>query len=100
MNGARGIGTGYSTFIPPCDPAALETALRAWLGGQEGALRTAPLKPWVRGFQGRIDDDGTVHGVYRAEKDEFVVTELPVGTWTADFRETLEKWVTEGAAKD
>ena len=31
VNGARGIGTGYSTFIPPCDPAVLE----AYLGGVE-----------------------------------------------------------------
>ena len=28
------------------------------------------------------------------------MTELPVGTWTADFRETLEKWITDGTAKD
>jgi DNA topoisomerase-2 len=28
------------------------------------------------------------------------ITELPVGTWTADFRETLDKMVTDGTIKD
>ena len=100
VNGARGIGTGYSTFVPPCDPAVIEAAIRAWLKGDEAALRTAPLKPWVRGFRGKVDDDGTMHGIYTMQKDEAVITELPVGTWTSDFRETIEGWVTEGTAKD
>jgi DNA topoisomerase-2 len=38
--------------------------------------------------------------VYRKEKDEFVVTELPPGTWTSDYREWLEKELAEGRIKD
>jgi len=101
VNGARGIGTGYSTFVPPCNPAVIETALREWLSGEnEGALKNAPLRPWVRGFKGTIDADGSVAGVYTMEKDVAVITELPVGTWSADFRETMEKWVADGDAKE
>ena len=100
VNGSRGIGTGYSTFVPPCNPEVLETAIRAWLAGDATALQKAPLQPWVRGFKGPMSEDGSMRGVFRKEKDEYVVSELPVGTWTADFRETLEKWISEGTAKD
>jgi DNA topoisomerase-2 len=48
-----------------------------------------------------------VVGVFKKEKDagthgvpEFVVTELPPGTWTADYREWLEKELAEGRIKD
>jgi DNA topoisomerase-2 len=40
-------------------------------------------------------------GVYRKEKDgEFLVTELPPGTWTQDYREWLEKQLADGTIKD
>uniref|UniRef100_A0A6C0M1U0 DNA topoisomerase (ATP-hydrolyzing) n=1 Tax=viral metagenome TaxID=1070528 RepID=A0A6C0M1U0_9ZZZZ len=87
VNGSRGIGTGYSTYIPPCNPNVLKTALLGWLNG--GTLDT-PLSPWFAGFKGRIDGENAT-GVYRKEGDGFVVTELPPGTWTSDYREWLEK---------
>jgi DNA topoisomerase-2 len=73
--------------------------LRDWLSGQSDAL-DRPLKPWFRGFKGSVSADGTAVGVYRKEKDEFVVTELPPETWTADYRERLEKELAEGRIKD
>ena len=39
-------------------------------------------------------------GVFKKVKDEYVVTELPPGTWTADYREWLEKELAEGRIKD
>lgn len=50
VNGAKGIGTGYSTFIPNHDPLALVAWLRA-------RLLRKPLPavlPWYRGFKGTI----------------------------------------------
>jgi DNA topoisomerase-2 len=99
VNGARGIGTGYSTYIPPCNPAQLKTMLVSWLRGDDTAL-DAPIKPYFKGFKGTVSDDGTVVGVYRKEKEEFVVTELPPGTWTQDYREWLEKHLADGSIKD
>jgi DNA topoisomerase-2 len=58
-----------------------------------------PLVPYFEGFKGTYTEDGVV-GVYRKEKDEFVVTELPPGTWTAEYREWLEKELAEGRIKD
>jgi DNA topoisomerase-2 len=99
VNGSRGIGTGYSTYVPPCDPAVLSKMLKRWLSGDAKAL-DEQLVPYFRGFAGKVQSDGTVVGSYVKEKDGFVVTELPPGTWTQDYREWLEKELTEGRIKD
>jgi DNA topoisomerase-2 len=41
-----------------------------------------------------------IEGKWSVEKDVVVITELPVGTWTADVRETLDKMVSDGGIKD
>ena len=102
INGARGIGTGYSTFVPSFNPKDLKEMIVEWL--QKGTGLEKELKPWVRGFKGTISkiekSDYLVEGVWKVEKDTATITELPVGTWTADFRETLDKLVTDGTFKD
>jgi DNA topoisomerase II len=99
VNGARGIGTGYSTYVPPCNPATLKTMLEDWLKGKADAL-DRPIAPFFKGFKGQVEADGSFAGVYKKEKEDFVVTELPVGTWTQDYREWLEKELSEGRIKD
>jgi DNA topoisomerase II len=99
VNGSRGIGTGYSTSIPGYNPKELKDMLVAWLKGQGDAL-DRPLKPYFKGFKGTVSDDGTLQGVYTKQKDEFIVTELPPGTWTQDYRIWLEKELAEGKMKD
>lgn len=99
VNGSRGIGTGYSTSIPGYNPKELKEMLVAWLKGQSDALNRT-LKPYFKGFKGTVSDDGLLQGVYTKQKDEFVVTELPPGTWTQDYREWLEKQLAEGTVKD
>jgi DNA topoisomerase-2 len=98
INGARGIGTGYSTYIPPCNPKVIKHMLtRKIVAGTP--LNSTKLVPYFEGFKGTYTEEGVV-GVYRKEKDDFVVTELPPGTWTADYREWLEKELAEGRIKD
>jgi DNA topoisomerase-2 len=99
VNGARGIGTGYSTSIPPYNPRQLKTMLLSWLAKVPGAL-DEELTPYFQGFKGTVKSDGTVQGVYVKEKDAFRVTELPPGTWTQDYREWLEKELAESRIKD
>ena len=99
VNGARGIGTGYSTSIPSYNPRQLRSMLTAWLSDIDDALDET-LTPYVQGFKGTVRDDGTMVGVYQAEKDAFRITELPPGTWTQDYREWLEKELAEGRIKD
>lgn len=100
INGARGIGTGYSTYIPPCNPATIKSMLVSHLTSGT-SLTATPLVPYFEGFKGTYTADGVV-GSFKKEKgvEEFVVTELPPGTWTADYREWLEKELAEGRIKD
>ena len=102
VNGSRGIGTGYSTNIPSFNPAELKAAIIEWIGKGTGLDRV--FVPYYKGFKGTIEKDGKndyiVKGVWKTEKDVMTITELPVGTWTSDFRETLDKLVTEGTIKD
>jgi DNA topoisomerase-2 len=98
VNGARGIGTGYSTYIPPCDPKVVKNMLiRKIKAGTP--LNSTTLVPYFEGFKGTYTEEG-VMGVFKKDKDDYVVTELPPGTWTADYREWLEKELAEGRIKD
>ena len=101
INGCRGIGTGYSTFIPSYNPADLKAMILEWLETGKGLEK--PLVPFNRGFQGTITPAGSdfiVAGKWTAEKTGLTITELPVGTWTSDFRETLDSMLTEGKIRD
>ena len=98
VNGARGIGTGYSTNIPPCDPKVLKKMLISKITAGH-PLSSTKLVPYYEGFKGTYTEEGAV-GVYRKDKEDYVVTELPPGTWTADYREWLEKELSEGRIKD
>ena len=97
INGARGIGTGYSTYIPPCNADTIKNMIVRHLQGR-GTLDDK-LVPYFEGFKGTYTEEGVV-GCYRKDKEDFVVSELPPGTWTADYREWLEKELAEGRIKD
>jgi DNA topoisomerase-2 len=102
VNGARGIGTGYSTYIPQCNPSNLLVGLQRWLK-KEIKLEDINLEPWYRGFTGSIEKSGSdfiVKGKWTIDKDTMTITELPVETWTSDYKEWLDKQLTEGTIKD
>ena len=91
-NGARGIGTGFSTDVPSYDPKELIAGVRGWLDGKSCA---AEMVPYYEGFQGTVavDTKGktVIKGVYEVvSTDTLRVTELPVGFWTEDFKQLLE----------
>jgi DNA topoisomerase-2 len=98
INGARGIGTGYSTYIPQCNPKVIKDMIVDHVKNTT-PLSTKPLTPYFEGFKGTYTEEG-VMGTFKKVKDEYVVTELPPGTWTADYREWLEKELAEGRIKD
>lgn len=102
INGCRGIGTGYSTFVPSFNPKEIKQAIVEWLTKKTGLDRQ--FAPWTRGFKGEITkidkQDYLVQGVWKVEKDMVTITELPIGTWTSDFRETLDKYLADGSIKD
>jgi len=101
INGSHGIGTGWSTSIPPHNPKDVIDYIRARIKGKEGEI--LPLMPWVKGFKGTFFEGpkGVVsRGIVNVvDKGEVEITELPVGRWTSDYKEFLVKLKDKGDIK-
>ncbi len=101
INGSIGIGTGFSTNIPPHNPAEVVSLLRDRLEGRRDTLQNIALRPWWFGFTGSVlhVEDGVwqTKGAYTFddEKHTVTITELPVGVWTHDYKSFLDTMVTE-----
>lgn len=103
VNGSKGIGTGFSTEILSYNPVSIVKYIQNQLqiGGASGAAsplsteKTA-IQPYYEGFNGDIYDIGSGKFLFKVkyEKlkgDTIRITELPVGVWTQDFKENIEK---------
>jgi DNA topoisomerase II len=95
LNGADGIGTGWSTSIPNYKPEDIVNNLKLRMAGtsKEDML---PMNPWFRGFTGTVEDLGgdrwKFSGIIQQTGDnEVEITELPVRLWTQDFKDKLEE---------
>lgn len=99
INGAEGIGTGYSSNVPCYNPKDIKKQILRILEGKEPEM----IHPWYRGFEGTIEQNDieqsyVMKGVYKVVGRTTVeITELPVGKWTQDYKEFLES-VSEGVA--
>ena len=109
VNGALGIGTGFSTQILCYNPKDIIMTLKQRLTRKEGeTLDTSwgsDLMPYYRGFTGSIKkmSDGRflIKGIYKREKGETLhITELPVGYWTDDFKQHLENLMDAKSGKN
>ena len=102
INGCVGIGTGFSTDIPPYNPGDLIRVLRQRLTGQLETLATVPLRPWWAGFKGPVLATDAAHtgwttkGLYTFNdaSNTITITELPVGVWTKDYKAYLDEMCT------
>ncbi|KAL6884131.1 type II DNA topoisomerase [Trichoderma longibrachiatum] len=102
INGADGIGTGWSTSIPNYHPLEVVKNLKRRMGRlEEGDDEEKPFEtmtPWFRGWKGTPEAAGPdrykFNGIaYQNEQNpnEVVITELPIRVWTDDFKARLEK---------
>jgi DNA topoisomerase-2 len=93
MNGAEGIGTGYSCYVPPYDPEAIKHNILCALD----QVPMIPMKPFFKGFRGTItktkEHTWVMTGLFEKEGTQLHITELPPGKWTQDFKEHLESLV-------
>ena len=105
VNGAEGIGTGWSTSIPNHNPRDVIAALRARIAGEE----VPALVPWYRGFTGSIEARAEGGGgvftacgtaTVDAARAAVTITELPVGKWTQDYKHMLVEMVTGQKAEE
>ena len=97
INGACGIGTGFSTDIPRFNPEDLKERLLRLVDDEDADI--PELTPWYSGFTGEIkkteNNKWTARGKYSIKANVITVTELPVGTWTETYKEFLDKLETE-----
>jgi DNA topoisomerase-2 len=98
VNGADGIGTGWSTSVPNFNPREIISNLRRFIDGK----KLEEMTPWYQDFNGTISEvkeDGKcdVLGSVEIHSDSQVtVSELPVRKWTQDYREYLEDLLPKG----
>ena len=99
VNGAKGIGTGFSTDIMCYNPIQIIDYLVGKLNNTN--MKTLVIQPYYQGFKGTIypcDEQCNkyvIKGCYEIlGNDKIRVTELPIGTWTQDYKEFLEQRLT------
>jgi DNA topoisomerase-2 len=103
VNGSQGIGTGWSTSIPPHDPLSVLDYVRAKL---EKRLELPSIEPYSRGFKGtfaRLEDGKGYEswGIIEKVDDRTVqIDELPVGVWTDTYKAHLLRMQTKGIVSD
>jgi len=94
VNGAAGIGTGFSTDIPCFNPIEIIDNLINMIDNKnptEGYV----MHPYWRGFTGKIEkvaeNSYETTGIYSIHKNKLLITELPIGNCTQNYKEFLEK---------
>ena len=127
VNGTKGIGTGFSTDVMPHNPLQIIQYIRAMLKeatkGGSGTGDRPTIEPYFKGFKGTIKNIGggagapaapasaanaasasakyLIKGTYEIIADRKVrITELPIGTWTDDYKQFLEGLMDGPADKD
>lgn len=90
INGADGIGTGWSTSIPNYNPEDIVENLRLLMEGEP----MKPMTPWFRDFKGTVTqmapDRYRFSGIAKQTGDnEVEITELPIRMWTQDFKDKI-----------
>lgn len=91
INGAEGIGTGWSTSVPTFHPVDVVKNLMRRMNGEN----YEPMAPWFRGFTGNIEAEGETKfkltgKITKLDATTLEVTELPIGSWTQTYKEFLE----------
>jgi DNA topoisomerase-2 len=118
VNGVKGIGTGFSTDIMCYNPQQIIDYIKHKLAPMPApapAPAPAPtINPYYKNFKGtiqRIADASTsasasaaakylIKGCYTILDDKKIrITELPVGTWTDDYKKFIEQLIEPVAKK-
>lgn len=100
VNGTEGIGTGWSTKIPNHNPRQIIRSLRNMIHGDDPEI----LQPWYKNFKGTVEKVGdtryfTNGNVAIVEDVKIEITELPIGTWTQTYKESILEPLLHGSEK-
>ncbi len=100
INGAEGIGTGFSTSLPTYHPIDVANNVRRRLSHKP----MVPMVPWTWGFKGQVIQDESrprysTHGILTQLSPTTVeITELPWGTWTSAYKTFLASLLDDDVA--
>lgn len=117
VNGALGIGTGWSSSIPSFNPLDIVECVKIWLENDGEIILNDPddeeekasfsllpeLVPWYRGNTGKIEKDDNKfvsYGTIEKNDSKVKVTELPIGMWIDKFKEMCEDWLVDKKIKN
>lgn len=97
INGAEGMGTGHSCLILSYNPEDIRTAIVKMLDGK--TVKPNSLTPWWRGFNGTVSRNLAtgqviIEGKYEVKPGRtptLVITELPIGIQSDQYKEHLQK---------
>jgi len=94
VNGGKGIGTGFSTDVPSFNPKQITQYIKNKLRNKSNA--STIIEPYYKGFKGKITKINPTkylfQGIYQVLSTQKVrITELPIGMWTQDYKQFLEK---------
>lgn len=100
VNGSEGIGTGWSTKIPCHNPRDIVNNIRNMMNGEE----PRPMMPWYKNFTGSIIQAGdgrfvTVGRCAILDNQKLEISELPIGTWTQSYKESVLEPLLHGGEK-
>lgn len=95
VNGTKGIGTGFSTDIMCYNPSQIIAYIKHKLAG---TVVAPSIEPYYKNFKGTIrrvsDTKYLLKGCYTILDDKKIrITELPIGTWTDDYKSFLENLI-------
>lgn len=90
VNGAEGIGTGWSTKIPNYNPREIISNLKRLISHED----PVPMRPFYKNFRGQIDQIDDIRVVTSGEiavigENTIEITELPIGVWTQVYKESV-----------
>jgi DNA topoisomerase II len=96
VNGAEGIGTGFSTNIPMYNPSDIITNIKRILNNE----KPYKLTPWYNKFNGIIEKETEsryiAKGKYtRISDTKIIVTQLPIGVYVNTYYQFLESLLSD-----
>eukprot|EP00210_Caulerpa_lentillifera_P001755 g1685.t1 len=98
INGAEGIGTGWSSYVPSFNPDDVINNCLRMLDG----LEPIEMKPWYLGYKGSIKSVDLRNGgpsyvfagnCEELETGDLEIRELGLKKWTSDYRKLLDDFV-------
>jgi len=103
INGAFGVGTGFSCTVLPYNPSDVAAAIRSRLSGASSSLKERAMSPWWFGFRGSVtgQEDGKTwitRGLYELADEEnhtIRIKELPVESWTKNYKLFLDQMLAD-----